>query len=160
MTGDGLNLDVVRFAGDYPQVSLHVNATSRHVDWRRDGTTCIARGMALEPGLIARTLAQVPVLGVAGSELSRALEVRRAACAICASTAAFLASRGASCPRRMATRERSVTARRGHVRVDEINLLCEAALSGFGIAFFAVAYGGELGVGKLVKVPCAGKYSK
>jgi DNA-binding transcriptional LysR family regulator len=54
------------FAERYPDVRLQVHATSRHVDLARDGYDVALRaGSHFEPGLIARKLADVRVLGVA-----------------------------------------------------------------------------------------------
>lgn len=54
------------FAQRHPGVRLHVQASSQYVDLQRDGYDVALRaGTALEPGLIARTLARIPSIAVA-----------------------------------------------------------------------------------------------
>lgn len=54
------------FARAYPEVSLQVSAEARYVDLLRDGYDVALRAStALEPGLVARTLARMPVIAVA-----------------------------------------------------------------------------------------------
>jgi DNA-binding transcriptional LysR family regulator len=54
------------FAARYPDLRVHVHVSSRYVDLRREGyDVAIRAGSALEPGLVARTLARVPAIAVA-----------------------------------------------------------------------------------------------
>lgn len=54
------------FAEKHPDVRMHVHATTRHVDLRRDGYDVALRaGSALEPGLVARTLFRSRAVAVA-----------------------------------------------------------------------------------------------
>lgn len=54
------------FALRHPEVRLHLNFTSQRVDLQRDGYDVAFRAsLDLEPGLVARTLARIPLLAVA-----------------------------------------------------------------------------------------------
>jgi DNA-binding transcriptional LysR family regulator len=136
MQSSSLNQMLCQFAADYPQVSLHVYSSSRHVDLRRDGYDVALRaGTALEPGLIARTLAHVPVLGVASpSYLARSgtprtlRELRKHSC--------LLGFARGELPQ---THWQLANGRLLHVEgkfvSNDITLLCDAALRGLGVAF-------------------------
>lgn len=57
------------FAKQYPDVALHVNASARRVDLRREGYDVALRVSAdLEPGLMAVTLARASVVAVASPD--------------------------------------------------------------------------------------------
>jgi DNA-binding transcriptional LysR family regulator len=136
MLSHGLNRMLCQFAADYPQVSLHVNTTSRHVDLRRDGYDVALRaGTALEPGLIARTLAHVPVLGVAAPSyleqrgVPRTLrDLRKHSCILGFARGELPQSHWQLAHGRLLHVE-------GTFVSNDIDLLCEAAVRGFGIAF-------------------------
>ena len=54
------------FLRRYPEVRLHVHVSTAHVDLRRDGIdVAIRAGTAIDPGLVARTLATTVLVGVA-----------------------------------------------------------------------------------------------
>src|SRR5690606_20368821 len=54
------------FARRYPEVRLHVHSTTQLVDLQRGGYDVALRASsALEPGLVARRLARMPLLAVA-----------------------------------------------------------------------------------------------
>src|SRR5882672_1575193 len=57
---------VCDFARAYPEVRIHIDASSRHVDLLREGYDVALRaGADLEPGLVARTLARTSAVAVA-----------------------------------------------------------------------------------------------
>lgn len=65
-TDAGLRKLLFDFAAKHPEVRLHLNFTSQHVDLRRDGYDVAFRAsLALEPGLVARTLLRMPLVAVA-----------------------------------------------------------------------------------------------
>lgn len=54
------------FLRRHPALRVHVHVSTAHVDLRRDGIdVAIRAGMNLDPGLIARTLVTMPLVGVA-----------------------------------------------------------------------------------------------
>lgn len=135
MNGTTFNAMVCDFARRHPEVRLHVHSTTQHVDLQRGGYDVALRaGSALEPGLVARTLARDPVLAVASP--------------------AYLEAHGTPRHRRDLRRHRCLM---GFVRgelpqthwpfsggnfqvegalfANDIHLLCDAALEGLGIAF-------------------------
>jgi DNA-binding transcriptional LysR family regulator len=66
------------FARQHPEVRLHVHFSSRHVDLRRDGyDVAIRASTALEPGLVARTLARAPLVAAASPAYLAAAGVPR-----------------------------------------------------------------------------------
>jgi DNA-binding transcriptional LysR family regulator len=57
---------ICNFARRHPEVRLHIHSTTQHVDLQRGGYDVALRASsALEPGLVARTLAREPMLAVA-----------------------------------------------------------------------------------------------
>ena len=127
---------ICSFAERHPDVRLQVHFTSRIVDLRRDGYDVALRASSeIEPGLIARPLSREPMLAVASP--------------------AYLAAHGAPKNRRDLARHRCLMGfARGElpqshwtfgagnkVHLDgvlfsnELDLLCDAALRGLGIAF-------------------------
>lgn len=132
---------VCDFAARYPDVRVHVHATTRHVDLQRDGyDVAIRASMTLEPGLIARRLVTDRVVAVASP--------------------AYLAAHGTPSTRRELARHRCLmgfargevpathwpAARGGKLAVtgvfyaNELGLLAEAALRGLGIAFLPLLF--------------------
>jgi DNA-binding transcriptional LysR family regulator len=66
MMDPSFNALVCDFARAYPEVQIHVDASSRHVDLLREGYDVALRaGTELEPGLMARTVARTSVVAVA-----------------------------------------------------------------------------------------------
>src|SRR6266852_6363100 len=66
MLDPSFNALVCDFARAYPEVQIHVDASSRHVDLLREGYDVALRaGTELEPGLVARTLARTSAVAVA-----------------------------------------------------------------------------------------------
>jgi DNA-binding transcriptional LysR family regulator len=66
MLGTNFSAMICDFARRYPEVRLHIHSTTQHVDLQRGGYDVALRASsALEPGLVARTLARDSVLAVA-----------------------------------------------------------------------------------------------
>src|SRR5216683_1625600 len=66
MMDPSFNALVCDFARAYPEVQIHVDASSRYVDLLREGYDVALRaGTELEPGLVARTLARTSAVAVA-----------------------------------------------------------------------------------------------
>lgn len=60
------NAMICDFCARYPELRVHVHYASQHVDLVRGGFDVALRAsMELEPGLVARTLARMPILAVA-----------------------------------------------------------------------------------------------
>jgi len=130
------NSMMCEFAARYPEVRVQVHYTSAYVDLRRDGyDAAIRAGPAIEPGLIARTLATDRAIAVA--------------------SAAYLAAHGTPRTRRDLAQHRCLLGftrgelaetywpwgKSGKVHVqgvlssNDIGLRAEAAVRGLGIAF-------------------------
>jgi len=66
MLDPSFNALVCNFARAYPEVQIHVDASSRYVDLMREGYDVALRaGTEIEPGLVARTLARTSAVAVA-----------------------------------------------------------------------------------------------
>jgi len=66
MMDPSFNALVCDFARAYPEVRIHIDASSRHVDLLREGYDVALRASTeLEPGLVARTVARTSVVAVA-----------------------------------------------------------------------------------------------
>ena len=66
MLDPSFNALVCDFARAYPEVRIHIDASSRYVDLLREGYDVALRaGTELEPGLVARTLARTSAVAVA-----------------------------------------------------------------------------------------------
>jgi DNA-binding transcriptional LysR family regulator len=66
MTGSGLPELLASFAREQPQVQLELHVSNRVVDLRREGYDAAIRATgSLAPGLVARTLSRVRLVGVA-----------------------------------------------------------------------------------------------
>lgn len=154
LAGLSFNGLVCDFARKYPEVSLQVSASSRYVDLHREGFDVALRAsMLLEPGLVARTLAKVPVVAVASPEYLAehgipkvARDLRNHKC--------LLGFAGGALPQTHWPR-----AGGGKVHVegafvsDDIRLLAEAAMNGLGIALLPlILIGPFVDDGRLVRV--------
>jgi DNA-binding transcriptional LysR family regulator len=66
MQDPGFHALVCDFARSYPEVQIHIDASSRHVDLLREGYDVALRaGTELTPGLVARTVARTSEIAVA-----------------------------------------------------------------------------------------------
>jgi len=126
---------VAEFARSYPDVRLLVNASTRHVDLRREGYDLALRaGTISEPGLVARTLLRDAIIAVASPAYLQAHGTPRSARAL----------RQHRCLTSFARGEvpRAYWPRRGggkvpiesHFVSNDLLLLEEAAVRGLGIA--------------------------
>jgi DNA-binding transcriptional LysR family regulator len=133
MSGTSFSAMICDFARRYPEVRLHVHSTTQHVDLQRSGYDVALRAStALEPGLVARTLARMPLVAVASP--------------------AYLEAHGTPRTRRDLRHHRCLMgfARgelpqthwpfsggnfqvEGALFANDIHLLCDAALEGLGI---------------------------
>jgi DNA-binding transcriptional LysR family regulator len=153
LSGTSFSAMICEFAEKHPEVRLHVHSTTTHVDLQRGGYDVALRaGTALEPGLVARTLARSPVFAVASP--------------------AYLAAHGTPRTRRDLRRHRCLMgfARgelpqtqwpsaggtfqvEGALFANDIQLLRDAALAGLGIAVLPLlSVGPHLERGELVHV--------
>jgi DNA-binding transcriptional LysR family regulator len=135
LTSATFNRMICDFSRKYPDVRLQVHATSKYVDLRQGGYDVALRAsLAMEPGLVARPIMRDPVLAVASPE--------------------YLARRGLPKTRKdIAQHECLLQFERGElphsywplsggrkIRVqgrlctNDINMICDAALDGLGIA--------------------------
>lgn len=134
MMGESFSAMLCDFARRHPEVRLHVHSSTQYVDLQRGGYDVALRAStALEPGLVARTLARMPLLAVASP--------------------AYLEARGAPRTRRDLRSHRCLMgfARgelpqthwpssggkfqvEGALFTNDMFLLCDAALQGLGIA--------------------------
>ncbi|MCW3610616.1 LysR family transcriptional regulator [Burkholderia cenocepacia] len=135
MANVSLNAMLCEFAARYPALRVHVHASSQHVDILHGGYDVALRASSqIQPGLIARTLFRDPVIAVAAP--------------------AYLADHGTPCTQHDLRTHRCLLGfargelpqshwplvSGGKIHVDgaffsnDIALLCEAAVSGLGIA--------------------------
>jgi DNA-binding transcriptional LysR family regulator len=134
IVSDSFSQLVVEFALRYPEVRVHVDFSTRHVDLVREGYDVALRATSkLGPGLIARTVARHKMLAVASPE--------------------YLARNGTPKTLKDLARHRCLSgfargelaestwkAKRGTVRIDpafssnQLSLLRDAVLGGAGIA--------------------------
>jgi DNA-binding transcriptional LysR family regulator len=142
------------FAQAHPEVRLQAHFASQHVDLRRDGYDVALRASTeLEPGLVARTLARVRMIGVAspaylaasGTPRSRA-DLRRHRCLM-----GF--TRGEVPETHWPMANGGKLQLEGCLFTNNLNLLREAAVRGLGIAFLpTLAIESELEQRALVQV--------
>ena len=142
------------FAKAHPELRLQAHFSTQHVDLRRDGYDVALRASPqLEPGLVARTLARIRMIGVAspaylaahGKPRSQA-DMRRHRCLM-----SF--SRGEVPETHWPLAGGGKLQLEGSFFTNNLNLLAEAAVRGLGIAFLpTVAVEGHLQRGALVQV--------
>ncbi|MFT3765913.1 MAG: LysR family transcriptional regulator [Minicystis sp.] len=125
---------VCAFARRYPEVRLHVHSTTQHVDLVRGGYDVALRaGSALEPGLVARTLAREPMIAVAspaylaehGTPRTRR-DLRRHRCLMGFARGELPQTQWPSSSGRFQVE--------GALFTNDLVMLCDAALAGLGIA--------------------------
>jgi DNA-binding transcriptional LysR family regulator len=124
------------FAQAHPEVRLQAHFATQHVDLLRDGYDVALRAStALEPGLVARTLARIRMIGVAspaylaanGTPRSRA-DLRRHRCLM-----GF--ARGEVPETHWPLASGGKLQLEGYLFTNNVNLLREAVVRGLGIAF-------------------------
>src|ERR1700682_3421823 len=153
MLDPSFNALVCDFASAYPEVQIHVDASSRHVDLLREGYDVALRaGTELEPGLVARTVARTSVVAVAAPAYlaahgtpRRARDLRAHQCLL-----GFMPS---GLPQthwpKVGGGKISVE---GSFVSNDITLLVDAAVRGLGIAVLPALLVGALERGALVRV--------
>ena len=136
--GVGANLlrVISDFAQAHPEVRLQAHFATQHVDLLRDGYDVALRAStALEPGLVARTLARIRMIGVAspaylaanGTPRTRA-DLRRHRCLM-----GF--ARGEVPETHWPLASGGKLQLEGYLFTNNVNLLREAVVRGLGIAF-------------------------
>ncbi|MGK4006305.1 LysR substrate-binding domain-containing protein [Sorangium sp. So ce1036] len=122
------------FARRYPEVRLHVHSTTQYVDLQRGGYDLALRASsALEPGLVARKLARIPLLAVASPAYLEARGTPRTRRDLRSHRCMMGFARG-ELPQ---THWPSVGGKfqvEGALFTNDMYLLCDAALQGLGIA--------------------------
>jgi DNA-binding transcriptional LysR family regulator len=141
------------FAQAHPEVRLQAHFATQHVDLLRDGYDVALRAStALEPGLVARTLARIRMIGVAspaylaanGTPRSRA-DLRRHRC--------LMGFTRGEVPETHWPLAGGKLQLEGCLFTNNLNLLREAAVRGLGIAFLpTLAIESELEQRALVQV--------
>jgi DNA-binding transcriptional LysR family regulator len=124
------------FAERYPDVRLQVHFTSRIVDLRRDGYDVALRASSeIEPGLIARPLSREPMLAVASPAYLAAHGVPRSRRDLARHRCLMGFARGELPQSHWTFHGGSKVHLEGVFFSNELDLLCDAALRGLGIAF-------------------------
>lgn len=125
------------FARRYPDVRLHVHSTTQHVDLQRGGYDVALRaGTALEPGLVARTLARMPMLAVASPAYLEAHGTPRTRRDLRHHRCLMGFARG-ELPQTHWPSSGGKFQVEGALFANDIYLLCQAALEGLGIALLS-----------------------
>jgi DNA-binding transcriptional LysR family regulator len=124
------------FAERYPEVRLQVHFTSRIVDLRRDGYDVALRASSdMEPGLIARPLSREPMLAVASPAYLAAHGVPRSRRDLARHRCLMGFARGELPQSHWTFGSGNKVHLEGVFFSNELDLLCDAALRGLGIAF-------------------------
>lgn len=153
MIGTSFGALICDFARRYPEVRLHVHSTTQYADLQRGGYDVALRAStALEPGLVARTLARSSVAAVAspayleahGTPRTRG-DLRRHRC--------LMAFARGELPQTHWPSSGGSFVVDGSLFSNDIRLLCDAALDGLGIAVLPrMLVGPHLESGALVHV--------
>jgi DNA-binding transcriptional LysR family regulator len=126
---------VAEFARAYPDVLLLVNASTRHVDLRREGYDLALRaGSMSEPGLVARTLVRDALIAVASPAYLQARGTPRSARALRQHRCLTLFERGEVPRTHWPRRGGGKVPIESHFVANDLLLLEKAALTGLGIA--------------------------
>lgn len=134
LVGTSFNAMIGDFVRRYPEVRLHVHTAAQHVDLQRGAYDVALRaGPAIEPGLVARTLARTPLLAVASPAYLEAhgtprtrRDLRHHRCLMGFARGELPESHWPSSGGRFQVE--------GALFANSIGLLCDAALQGLGIA--------------------------
>ena len=154
MGDPGFHALIAEFASAHPEVRVHVDASSRHVDLLREGYDLALRaGTITEPGLVVRTLVRDALIAVASPRYLKAHGTPRSARALREHRCLTGFERG-EVPRTHWPRRGG-----GKVPIDsqfvsnDPLLLADAAVQGLGIALLPVLLVGPLlQRGELVQV--------
>jgi DNA-binding transcriptional LysR family regulator len=127
---------ICNFMERYPEVRLQVHFTSRIVDLRRDGYDVALRASsAIEPGLIARPLSREPMLAVASPAYLAAHGVPRSRRDLAHHRCLMGFARGELPQSQWTFGSGNTVHIEGVFFSNELDLLCDAAVRGLGIAF-------------------------
>jgi DNA-binding transcriptional LysR family regulator len=131
----GFHAMVAEFARAHPDVRLLVNASTRHVDLRREGYDLALRaGIILEPGLVARTLVRDALIAVASPAYLKAHGTPRSARALRQHRCLTGFERGEVPRTHWPRRGGGKVPIESHFVANDLQLLEAAALGGLGIA--------------------------
>lgn len=124
------------FAERYPEVRLQVHVTSRIVDLQRDGYDAALRASSeMEPGLIARPLSREPMLAVASPAYLAAHGVPRSRRDLSKHRCLMGFARGELPQSHWSFGSGTKVHLEGVFFSNELELVCDAAVRGLGIAF-------------------------
>lgn len=134
MLGTGFSAMICDFARRYPEVRLHVHSTTQYVDLQRGGYDVALRASsALEPGLVARTLARIPLIAVASPAYLEAHGTPRTRRDLRSHRCLMSFARG-ELPQTHWPSSDGKFQVEGALFTNDMYLLCDAALQGLGIA--------------------------
>src|SRR5260370_1810476 len=154
MLDPSFNALVCDFARAYPEVKMHIDASSRSVDLLREGYDVALRAATeLEPGLVARTLARTSVVAVAATASLAANGTRRRARDLGTQRCLLGCMRGGLPQTYWPKAGGGKISVEGSFVSNDITLLMDAALRGLGIAVLpTLLVGALLERGTLVRV--------
>ncbi|WP_437674854.1 LysR family transcriptional regulator [Sorangium sp. So ce131] len=132
--GASFSAMICDFARRYPEVRLHVHSTTQHADLQRGGYDVALRAStALEPGLVARTLVHMPLLVVASPAYLEARGTPRTRRDLRSHRCMMGFARG-ELPQTHWPSSGGKFQVEGVFSTNDMDLLCDAALKGLGIA--------------------------
>jgi DNA-binding transcriptional LysR family regulator len=154
MLDPSFNALVCDFARAYPEVQIHVDASSRYVDLLSEGYDVALRaGTELEPGLVARTLARTSAVAVAAPAYLAAKGTPRNARDLRSHRCLLGFMRGGLPQTHWPKAGGGKISVEGSFVSNDITLLVDAAVRGLGIAVLPTLLVGELlDRGALVRV--------
>lgn len=130
---------VATFVRDNPGVRLHLHLSSQHVDLKRGGHDVALRAaMTLEPGLVARTLMRMDLIAVAAPAYLKAHGVPRRTSDLAKHRCMLGFARGELPETHWPLVKGGRLAVEGSFFTNDMPLLCDFALRGFGIALVPV----------------------
>src|SRR6266851_4410570 len=154
MMDPSFNALVCDFARAYPEVKIHIDASSRLVDLLREGYDVALRASTeLEPGLVARTVARTSVVAVAAPEYLAANGTPRKARDLRTHRCLLGFMRGGLPQTHWPKAGGGKISVEGSFVSNDITLLMDAAVRGLGIALLpTLLVGVPLERGALVRV--------
>ncbi len=145
MMDPSFNALVCDFARAYPEVKIHIDASSRLVDLLREGYDVALRASTeLEPGLVARTVARTSVVAVAAPEYLAANGTPRKARDLRTHRCLLGFMRGGLPQTHWPKAGGGKISVEGSFVSNDITLLMDAAVRGLGIALLPTLLVGEL----------------
>jgi DNA-binding transcriptional LysR family regulator len=149
----GFHVMLCDFAARHPAVRLQVHFSTRHVDLQRDGYDIALRAGEIEPGLIARTLARMPLVAVASPSYLEKHGSPRHVKDLKNHRCLLGFARGELPQTHWPLKKGGKLQVEGNLVSNEITLLAEAAGQGLGIALLPMLFVGPLiQCGQLVHV--------